>query len=205
MPAGAKETTTELTGDLLDTARTMSDRRRVVCVLAAWPFLAAAQASRSIAAQLRSGGCALLIRHAQTDPGVGDPPGFVLARCATQRNLSEAGRNQSKAMGAWFRERRLQPSAVLCSAWCRCIDTAQIAFGRHELWTPLNSNFGRSDALDATRMLLLERLSRIGADRFEVWVTHQVNISAFTGEPTAMGEGLLVDAGGKLLGRSSFP
>lgn len=42
--------------------------------------------------QLKSGGHVLLIRHAATDLGIGDPPGFDLQNCATQRNLSTAGR-----------------------------------------------------------------------------------------------------------------
>ena len=181
----------------------MFSRRRLL-LAAAWPVLVSAQPGPDLAARLRTGRCAILMRHAQTDPGVGDPPDFDLAQCATQRNLNEAGRSQSRAAGAWFRERDLQPAVVLSSAWCRCIDTAQLAFGRHDLWPPLNSTFGRGNARDQARPLLLDRLSRIGAKRFEVWVTHQVNISAFTGEPTAMGEGLLVDAQGKVMGRSSF-
>lgn len=179
-------------------------RRNALVLLLSWPVLAAAQPAQDVAARLRAGRCAVLIRHGQTDPGVGDPPGFVIGQCATQRNLDETGRSRSRATGAWFRERGLQPSAVLSSAWCRCIDTAQLAFGRHELWAPLNSSFGRSEARDAARPLMMERLSRIGAGSFEVWVTHQVNISAFAGEPTSMGEGLVVDAAGKVQGRSSF-
>jgi len=167
-------------------------------------MLAQGQPAQELAARLRAGRCAILMRHGQTDPGVRDPPGFVPGQCATQRNLSEAGRERSRAAGAWFRERGLQPSAVLTSAWCRCIDTAQLAFGRHERWAPLDSSFGRGDAREEARPQLLARLSRIDAGRFEVWVTHQVNISAFTGEPTSMGEGLLVDAGGQVVGRSSF-
>lgn len=180
-------------------------RRSLLFAVAAWPLPGAAQApAQDLAERLRRGRCAILMRHAQTDPGVGDPPGFVMGQCATQRNLSEAGRAQSRSTGAWFRERELQPSAVLSSAWCRCIDTARLAFGGHEPWAPLDSSFGRGEARDKARPLLLDRLSRIGAGRFEVWVTHQVNISAFTGEPTAMGEGLLLDPAGRVVGRSSF-
>ena len=51
--------------------------------------------------QTRQGGV-LLVRHASTEPGLGDPPGFVLSQCQTQRNLSEAGRAQARALGAWF-------------------------------------------------------------------------------------------------------
>ena len=181
----------------------MLDRRGAL-FLAVWPLLAYSQPGQDLAARMRSGRCVVLMRHAQTNPGVGDPPDFDLAQCATQRNLNEAGRSQARAAGAWFRERGLHPSVVLTSAWCRCIDTAQLAFGRHETWPPLNSSFGRGDAPSQARPLLLERLSRVGAGRFEVWVTHQVNIGAFIGESTAMGEGVLVDTAGKVMGRSNF-
>ena len=55
-----------------------------------------------MADRLRSGRCAVLWRHAQTTPGVGDPPGFQLKGCSTQRNLSEEGRAQARAAGEWF-------------------------------------------------------------------------------------------------------
>ena len=38
---------------------------------------------------LREGGCAVLMRHARTEPGVGDPPGFTLGQCRTQRSPHE--------------------------------------------------------------------------------------------------------------------
>ena len=182
------------------------DRR---CFLGGFPLLLAAeplraQASDPLIERLRAGRCAVLMRHAQTDPGVGDPPGFRLGQCATQRNLSEGGRAQARAAGEWFRQRRLRPSAVLCSAWCRCIDTADLAFGRHELWPALNSTFARSDEQAQLRAMLMQRLAGIGAGLFEVWVSHQINISAFTGEPMSMGEGLVVDSAGKVVGRSGF-
>jgi hypothetical protein len=181
----------------------MLDRRQfALMALAASPW-ARAQGD-ALAEQMRAGRCAVLMRHGLTDPGVGDPPDFKLGQCATQRNLSEAGRAQARAAGEWFRSRGLQPSAVRSSAWCRCIDTAMLAFGRQEPWAALNSHFGRGEEAARARPLLLERLAAIGTGRFEVWVTHQVNISGFTGQPTAMGEGLLVDAAGKVLGRSNF-
>jgi len=181
----------------------MLDRRHFV-VLSAWPLLAKAQDTPQLLARVRAGRCVFMLRHARTEPGVGDPPDFMPGQCATQRNLDATGRAQSRAAGDWFRGHGLQPSAVLSSAWCRCIDTAQLAFGRHEPWPPLDSSFGRGNTRDEARPLLQSRLAGIGAGRFEVWVTHQVNISAFTGEATAMGEGLWLDAKGAVLGRSSF-
>ena len=164
----------------------------------------AQQGGDAMAERLRAGRCALLWRHAQTTPGVGDPPGFRLDQCGTQRNLSDAGRAQARAAGEWFRSRRLVPRAVRSSAWCRCKDTADLAFGAHQPWAPLNSSFGDPELGRRQRSLLLEGLAGIPADAFEVWVTHQVNISAFTGESVAMGEAVVVDRDGKVVARGGF-
>lgn len=143
---------------------------------------------------LRRGGCALLLRHARTVSGVGDPPGFRLGDCATQRNLSEDGREQARALGAWFRARSLVPTAVRSSRWCRCLDTATLAFGRAEPWPALDSFFGERTGEPAQTRALAAALPAIARERFEVWVTHMVNIAAFTGETVASGEAVLVQA-----------
>lgn len=179
-------------------------KRRVFnAALLATPWAAQAQ-SDELAARLRAGGCAVLLRHAQTDPGVGDPPGFRLDQCSSQRNLSDEGRAQSARIGQWFRSRGLQPRAVKSSAWCRCVDTAYLAFGRHTVWPSLNSFFGGTEARDTQTAQLRAALAAIAAGQFEVWVTHQVNITALTGEGMSMGEALIVDARGKMVARSTF-
>jgi Histidine phosphatase superfamily (branch 1) len=170
------------------------------------PWLAQAQ-TESFAANLRAGACALVLRHAQTTPGIGDPPGFRLDRCSSQRNLSEPGRQQARDIGRWFQAQGLQPHAVRCSAWCRCIDTAELAFGQHQVWSALNSFFDAADAQlrQAEQSARLRAsLGKVPTGQFEVWVTHQVNITALTGESPSMGEALLVCADGKLKGRSTF-
>ncbi len=169
-----------------------------------------ADSSDKVAGLLRSGGCVVLLRHAATDPGVGDPPEFALGDCRTQRNLSPAGQQDAKRIGAWIASRDLTPRTVRSSAWCRCKDTADLAFGRHEVWAALNSIFGdrvqRPDqaAQTAQTALLRQTMARIPARQFDVWVTHQVNISAIAGEGAAMGEALIVDRAGKVLARSRF-
>jgi len=150
---------------------------------------------------LRQGGCALLLRHARTDPGVGDPPGFRLGVCSTQRNLSEAGRADARAVGRWFAAAGLRPQAVRSSAWCRCIDTAQLAFGASVPWPPLDSTFDSPSLSASATQALRDALAGIAPGRFEVWVTHQVNITALTGEVPAMGEGLVVGAQARVLAR----
>lgn len=168
-----------------------------------------AQSTPDVAALLRAGGCVLMLRHAQTEAGIGDPPNFQLGQCSTQRNLSDEGRAQSKRIGQWFDERKLAAGSVQSSAWCRCKETAMLAFGRYDLLPALNSTFdSRSDQAAQTEALR-KRLKGIRAGQFEVWVTHQINISAFTGEGPAMGEAFVVKPGtgaspGRVLARTNF-
>ncbi|MDB5891562.1 MAG: Phosphoglycerate mutase [Polaromonas sp.] len=180
-------------------------RRPMLLALASgsWP-LAQAQAGADMAAQLKAGGGVVMLRHAQTEPGIGDPEGFRLEQCSTQRNLSSEGRAQAQKIGQWFQSRSLVPSAVRSSAWCRCKDTAEAAFGRFTVLQALGSTFDSRDRRTDDRGKLMSLLQAIPSGRFEVWVTHQVNITAFTGISTATGEAVVVDRGGKPSARSLF-
>lgn len=148
----------------------------------------------------REGGV-LLVRHAVTEAGLGDPPEFVLGQCRTQRNLSPEGQRASRAMGEWARAQGLKPDAVRTSQWCRCQDTARLAFGQYEDWPALNSTFAGQGNPSAQIQALRERLLAMPAGRSEVWVTHQVIMTALTGAYPEMGEGFLVDAQGRLRAR----
>jgi broad specificity phosphatase PhoE len=75
--------------------------------------------------RLLAGGEVLLIRHAAA-PGTGDPAGFRLGDCATQRNLSDTGREQARAIGDWLRDRGIERARVYSSQWCRCLETAEL-------------------------------------------------------------------------------
>ena len=136
-------------------------------------------------ALLRQGGLLLFIRHANA-PGVGDPPGFRIDDCATQRNLSDRGRAQAVAVGERLRGDGIRWASVQSSRWCRCLDTARLAFGMVEPFDLLNSSFaGRPDATPDLRRHLLS-LPRDGANR--VYVTHMVNIMALLNANTADAE-----------------
>ncbi|MGL1834027.1 histidine phosphatase family protein [Rhodocyclaceae bacterium SMB388] len=143
---------------------------------------------------LREGGNVVLVRHATTVPGIGDPPGFDLADCATQRNLSDAGRAASRRLGNRLRDADVPIAAVRSSAWCRCLETATLAFAPDlpvEVWAPLNSFFaGQGDRESQTRAALAA-LRDLPPQANWVWVTHQVNITALTGTSVAMGEVLV--------------
>lgn len=79
-------------------------------------------------ALLRDGGHVVLLRHANA-PGASEPANFDLANCATQRNLSDRGKQQARRIGALFDARAERVGAVLSSTFCRCQETARLAFG----------------------------------------------------------------------------
>jgi phosphohistidine phosphatase SixA len=146
-------------------------------------------ANKGIWKALQQGGHVILIRHATTVPGTGDPPGYRLEDCASQRNLSDVGRAEAKKLGEAFRANKVPVGAVKSSLWCRCLDTARIAFGRVEAWAPLNSFFDNPGMSQPATAAVRQHLANLkpGKDNL-VLVTHQVNISALTSVYPAMGE-----------------
>lgn len=160
----------------------------VVCA----PF--AARADEALWAQLRSGGFVVFIRHGLTDAGVGDPQGFRLGDCRTQRNLNEAGRAEAERLGDAFRRHATPVAQVLASEWCRCKDTAQIAFGRYEVWPALNNLFGRQQNAAAQRRAMLERVSSFNGPGNLVLVSHGSTIVTVTGIHPATAEMVIMKA-----------
>ena len=141
---------------------------------------------------LRSGGDIALMRHAEA-PGTGDPAGFRVDDCATQRNLSDQGRRQAKDAGALFRSHGIASATVYSSQWCRCRDTASgLGLGPVMPQPALNSFFddaGRDrQQTDALRQLIRQR----PPGQPLVLVTHQVNITALTGVYPRSGEIVVV-------------
>ena len=164
-------------------------RRRFLAIPALLTGGGLAAAERDLWQRLHEGGYVLLIRHAATHPGIGDPPGFRLAVCSTQRNLSDQGRRDARAIGAAFRKRGIPLGPVLSSRWCRCLDTARLAFGRVEEAPMLDSMFRDSEAAGRTKVR--EVLAKVAAYRDKpnlVLVTHDINIRALVNEYVAQGE-----------------
>ena len=89
--------------------------------------IAGADDSREAWAALANDGHVALIRHGNAPPGYGgDPPGFKIDDCATQRNMDEKGRAQSRAVGEAFRQHGVRVKKILSSPWCRCLETARL-------------------------------------------------------------------------------
>ena len=90
------------------------------------PAVAADEAADAWAA-LAKGGHVALIRHGNAPPGYGgDPPGFKIDDCSTQRNLDDTGREQARALGEAFRKHGVRVDRALASPWCRCLETARL-------------------------------------------------------------------------------
>lgn len=147
-------------------------------------------------ALLRQGGVVAVFRHALA-PGTFDPPGFRLGDCSTQRNLNDEGRAQARRIGEWFQARQLQPGKVLSSPWCRCVDSATLAFGAPQVWAALGSPLGYPETTGAAhlrdlRTALAAASARSG--RFEVWFTHMFVQSDLASDSTRSGEALILRA-----------
>ena len=133
-----------------------------------------------------------LFRHAEA-PGGGDPPGFVLNDCSTQRNLSEAGRAQAQRIGQAFKQRKIEVGTVWSSQWCRTRDTADLAFPGQRVDQPtFNSFFGNSGLGPQQTQAARHLLEAWRGEGVLVVVTHQVNITALTGIVPSSGEGVIV-------------
>ena len=117
----------------------------VLCVASA----ACAQDTAAVWAGLRAGGHVALVRHAGTVGGAGDPPGFRLDDCATQRNLTLKGRGEARRLGELFRIQEVPVGKVLSSQWCRCIETITLmGLGTPELAPTFNNAFTFRDRVD---------------------------------------------------------
>jgi phosphohistidine phosphatase SixA len=137
---------------------------------------------------VRTGEAFAIMRHALA-PGYSDPAGFDVNDCSTQRNLSETGRNQARAIGETFRKAGITAANVQSSAWCRCLETARLlGLGPVMKLAPLNSFFEARSRRNTQTDALKKWLAAYDGDKPLILVTHQVNISALTSSATSSGE-----------------
>ena len=145
---------------------------------------AAQAAEQDIWAQMREGtGYVVLLRHAQTVSGTGDPPGFQLDDCSTQRNLSATGRARAVRIGRVFRDRKIPIRQVLSSQYCRCLETAKLLdLGAIEPSPMLNSIFeDRTTATQQTQQVRQEIFNHRDTPGIIMMVSHFANINELSG------------------------
>lgn len=144
-------------------------------------------------------GVVVLMRHA-TAPGGGDPAEFALGDCTTQRTLSDAGREEARAMGAQLRAAGVQFDVILTSEWCRTHETAELlGLGAVTPFAPVNSFFGNRQHGPRQTEDTLAYLMALPAEARVLIVTHQVNITALTGIVPRSGEAVITRRDGTAL------
>ena len=137
----------------------------------------------------------ILIRHSIA-PGSGDPAGFKIKDCKTQRNLSQEGVRQSKKIGKLFKQNQIKIDKVLSSQWCRCKDTAKYAFKNYKEFSALNSTFQPPYDKNAKKQIkeLKEYIQKWNGNGSNlVLITHYVIITAITDVVPRSGEIVIID------------
>lgn len=162
---------------------------------AASSWLAASTAAPPLQLALNTvaDGSVILFRHAIA-PGGGDPAGFRLGDCATQRNLDPQGREQARRMGEQLRRAGVPVTAVWTSQWCRARETATLAFPRQRVveQPAFNSFFDDRSKADGQTVQARALLQAWRGPGVLVVTTHQVNIAALTGVSPSSGEGIVL-------------
>lgn len=150
---------------------------------------------------LQKGGNLIFIRHAYA-PGGGDPDNFDIKDCTTQRNINDVGREQSKKIGKFFKENKIPIDLVISSEWCRCKETASIAFENYELKNFLNSFYSAKFAKNKKlQMINLKKyVDNWDGKKNLVLVTHYVVISEAVNYAPSSGEIVIADKNFKKLG-----
>ena len=165
-----------------------------ILVLFFFVFLNSAFSNEKLISSLKEGGKLIFIRHAHA-PGNGDPKNFNLKDCSSQRNLNQEGINQSKKIGLFFTQNKIQIDKILSSEWCRCKDTAKYAFNNYKTFDALNSFYDARFAKNKTKQIkdLKKYISSWNSKKNLVLVTHFVVISETLGVGSASGEIIVSD------------
>ncbi len=172
-------------------------------VLAIFCPVSAAHTDEAGLHALQAGGVAL-IRHAATPPGVGDPRGFRLEDCATQRNLIEEGRAESRKLGELLRAQGINVERVLSSEWCRSIETAELlGLGKVEKEPALNDLYGRPQHREPQLTALKKLIAAWKGPGALVLVSHSSIIGALLSENPGTAAGPVLAPNLKIVGQIS--
>lgn len=107
---------------------------------AAW-----AQPPADLVRQLREGGYVLYMRHASTDFSHNDSQMRSYEDCASQRNLTDKGREEARAVGSHVKRLGIPIGEVLASPFCRTMETARLAFGKAQAMNEVRGGPVRSE------------------------------------------------------------
>jgi phosphohistidine phosphatase SixA len=184
--------------------------RYLQCLLIVFSMLPFSTVASDLSDRLTSGSHVLLMRHAYA-PGVGDPPGYSLDRCETQRVLDAKGKDQSVRIGRWLKAQGVSQARVFSSPWCRCQQTAELlALGKVTIEPSLASFFDQPQQAAARNTDLqdfIAKAMRAPSKQPLVLVTHHVNILELVGKNIGSGDMVLAqfDATGRVTSYQLIP
>lgn len=160
-----------------------------------------ADLNKKLMNQLEDGGKLIFIRHAYA-PGNGDPNNFNLNDCSTQRNLNVDGRKQARNIGEFFKENKIKIYKVLSSEWCRCKETADIAFEDFSTNSFLNSFYSSKYVKNKDKQVkaLNNYVKKFKSDKNLIFVTHYVLISEVLNYSPSSGEIVVSDKNLNIVG-----
>jgi len=160
-----------------------------------------ADLNKNLINQLEDGGKLIFIRHAYA-PGNGDPNNFNLNDCSTQRNLSDEGRKQAQHIGEFFKKNNIKIEKVLSSEWCRCKETAEIAFDDYSTKNFLNSFYSLKYEKNKSKQIkdLNDYIRQFKSDKNLILVTHYVLISEVLNYAPSSGEIVVSDKNFNIIG-----
>ena len=160
-----------------------------------------ADLNKNLLNQLEDGGKLIFIRHAYA-PGGGDPNNFNLDDCSTQGNLNNEGREQAKYIGEFFKKNKIEIDKVLSSEWCRCKETAKIAFKNFSTNSFLNSFYSSKYRKNKEKQIemLNDYVKKFKSKQNLIFVTHYVLISEVLNYAPSSGEIVVSDKNFNMIG-----
>jgi phosphohistidine phosphatase SixA len=154
---------------------------------------AEALSGRALLAALKTGGLVLYFRHASTDFGQSDEQMTGYEDCARQRNLTDQGRDEARAIGAAIKRLGIPVGDVLASPFCRTMETARLIFGRASATAAVRGGPATGVAPDRYAELRTLMSSAPAAGIDVAIVSHGNPFRAVTGEPyLAEGEAAVI-------------
>ena len=160
-----------------------------------------ADLNKNLLNQLEDGGKLIFIRHAYA-PGGGDPDNFNLNDCSTQRNLNLIGQKQARDIGEFFSKNKIKIYKVLSSEWCRCKETADIAFKDFSTSSFLNSFYSSKFEKNKDKQMeaLNNYVKKFNSNENLILVTHYVLISEVLNYAPSSGEIVVSDKNFNIIG-----
>ena len=172
-----------------------------IIIFISLPSTIKADSNINLINKLKEGGKLIFIRHAIA-PGSGDPENFDINACNTQRNLDNNGKTQAKEIGDYLSRNKILIDKIISSEWCRCKETALLAFNKFETKSFLNSFYSSKFIKNKDQQMkeLKIYVKNWKSKKNLVLVTHYVVISEILDYNPSSGEIVISDTNFKKIG-----